>query len=58
MAHVWTRVPTANGHRIWGDMRITKVRDDVPVPFFGFPQKKTKLGGESLVVQKGSMVRG
>ena len=57
MAYVWTRVPTASGHRTWGDMRIAGVRDDIPVPFLGFPQRRMKLGGEVVVVRKESMIR-
>lgn len=57
MAYVWTRAPTSSGHRTWGNMRIAAMRNDIPIPYFGFPQKTTKLGGEALVVQKESVIR-
>ncbi|KAF2679281.1 hypothetical protein K458DRAFT_117486 [Lentithecium fluviatile CBS 122367] len=61
MGYLWAREATdtpSSGQKTWGDMRVTGLRDDIPVPFFGFPQKKTKFGGEMAVVEKRSMIRG
>lgn len=60
MEFVWakTSFPTTPiADRTWGDVRIAGLRDDIPVPFFGFPQKQTKAGGEAVVVTKKSMVK-
>jgi hypothetical protein len=60
MGYVWCRAPDptpATGVKTWGDVRLAGLRDDIPNPFRGFPQKKTKPGGEALVVDKRSLIR-
>lgn len=60
MAYVWARTPTltaSGGRKAWGDARLAGLRDDVPVPFFGFPEKRIKRGGETTIVESTSMIR-
>lgn len=60
MGYVWakTNEPSGNNeNRAWGDASVGGLREDIPAPFFGFPTKKTKMGGQVSVVEKGSMVR-
>lgn len=59
MGYVWakTRAPLEKRNvRAWGDVRIARVRGDVPIPFVGFPQRVIKAGGQVTVVAKKSMI--
>jgi hypothetical protein len=61
MGYVWCRASNSTStseESTWGDVRVAGLRDDIPTPFVGFPQKKTKPGGEALIVGKSSMIRG
>lgn len=60
MAYIWARTATlaaSAGCKTWGDARLAGLRDDVPVPFFGFPEKRVKRGGEVTIVESTSMIR-
>lgn len=61
MGYVWAKVdypsPRTN-NRMWHDVSITGLRDDVPVPFIGFPHKNSTMGSRVGVVRKDSMING
>ncbi|KAF2626838.1 hypothetical protein BU25DRAFT_411365 [Macroventuria anomochaeta] len=60
MGYVWARAEMlsrmAEG-RIWGDVRLAGLRNDVPAPFLGLAADFPKPGGELRVVEKGSMIK-
>lgn len=59
MGYVWAKmdVPTpSNDNRMWHDVSVVGLRDDVPVPFIGFPQRNSKMGSRVGVVKKDSMI--
>lgn len=59
MQYVWAKsaAPTVGtDSRTWSHVRITGLRDDVPVPFVGFPQQRMKPGERVRVVTKGSVI--
>lgn len=60
MGYVWakTEVPSSTAEdRLWGDVRLVGLRDDVPAPFSGLPVDLTKVGGEWKLIEKGSMIK-
>lgn len=59
VGYVWARRPVAlveGETRMWGHVRVAGLRDDVPVPFVGFPHADDKPGARVAVVQRGSLV--
>lgn len=60
MGYVWAKAEMtsrmAEG-RIWGDVRLAGLRDDVPAPFLGLAADFPKPGGELEVMEKGSMIK-
>lgn len=58
MAYIWAtaRIPTVRGDKIWGDVRIAGLRDDVPSPLSTFPMQAVKAGGEVALVAKESLI--
>lgn len=59
MGYVWARVdsPTLSTNSCtWHDVSVVGLRDDVPVPFVGFPRKNAKMGSRIAVVKKESMM--
>ena len=59
MAYIWAAARTTSvcGDKIWGDVRIASLRDDVPSPLSGFPMQTIKAGGEVTLVAKESRIR-
>jgi hypothetical protein len=59
MGYIWARAneqPGVTEGRNWGDTTIGGLRDDIPAPFFEFPQMPRKMGRQVSVVSKGSMM--
>lgn len=59
MGYVWAKIPGTTvgvAGRMWGHVRIAGMKNDVPVPFVRFPRTGAKLGAESNVVMKESMI--
>lgn len=59
IAYIWARLPSTVvpvAGRMWGNVRIGGIRDDIPIPFVGFPEANVKPGQKSAVVLKDSMV--
>jgi hypothetical protein len=61
MGYVWAKVdnpsPSTNS-RMWHDVSVVGLRDDVPVPFIVFPQRNSTMGSRVGVVRKDSMING
>ena len=59
MGYIWakceTPLTTVRG-RVWGDVRLASLRDDVPAPFLGLAADIRDLAGELRVVEKESMI--
>ncbi|KAF2013563.1 hypothetical protein BU24DRAFT_464331 [Aaosphaeria arxii CBS 175.79] len=63
MGFIWARIdspssPWGNALGTWADVRVVGLRDDVPAPFVGFPQRQMKMGAQTHVVMKTSMITG
>lgn len=60
IAYVWAKVdgPVGGEGAVWGDVRITGLRTDVPAPVLGYTGKAIKPGYRRKVVVKESMIRG
>ncbi|KAF2791801.1 hypothetical protein K505DRAFT_308831 [Melanomma pulvis-pyrius CBS 109.77] len=59
MGYVWAKTndPSENNeNHTWSDASVGGLREDIPAPFFGFPARKTKMGAQVSVVEKGSMI--
>ncbi|KAF2001278.1 hypothetical protein P154DRAFT_433400, partial [Amniculicola lignicola CBS 123094] len=56
-SNVNTLSTRVNWNRHWGDTTLTGLRNDVPVPRWGFPQQHPKPGDKVVVVRKGSMIK-
>ncbi|KAF2705394.1 hypothetical protein K504DRAFT_448950 [Pleomassaria siparia CBS 279.74] len=59
VGYVWARTDAPFGNDrdgTWGDLTIGGLRDDIPAPFFFFPQKGNTRGSVISVVKKGSMI--
>ncbi|KAF2869552.1 hypothetical protein BDV95DRAFT_498177 [Massariosphaeria phaeospora] len=59
LAYVWAKADLScarNPSEVWGDVRIAGLRDDIPMPFLGFPRDPIKPGGNALVVTKKSLI--
>ncbi|KAF2132775.1 hypothetical protein P153DRAFT_414595 [Dothidotthia symphoricarpi CBS 119687] len=59
MGYIWAKTMTPleeRKDRTWGDVRVGNLKEDVPVPFLGFPQRVTKAGAKAIVVIKKSMI--
>ncbi|KAJ4992078.1 hypothetical protein SVAN01_02399 [Stagonosporopsis vannaccii] len=60
MGCVWakTEMPVSTTEdRLWGDVRLVGLRDDVPAPILGLPADFLSAAGEVKVVEKGSMLK-
>jgi hypothetical protein len=59
MGYVWAKVdhPPARNGTTWQDVSVVGLRDDVPAPFFCYPQKRARMGSTVGVVQQESMIR-
>jgi hypothetical protein len=60
MGFVWARNDSGAHYRsaTWHDVSVVGLRDDVPAPFIGFPQKHARMGSRVGVVTKESMING
>lgn len=63
MGFIWARIdshssPWGNALGTWADVRVVGLRDDVPAPFIGFPQRNMKMGAQVSVVTQGSIING
>jgi hypothetical protein len=59
MGYIWARVDTPPSNRtnqLWHDVSVVGLRDDVPVPFIGFPQRNAKMGSRVGIVRRDSMI--
>ncbi|KAJ8111311.1 hypothetical protein OPT61_g6066 [Boeremia exigua] len=60
MGYVWAKIEapyrTAED-RIWGDVQLFGLRNDVPAAFLGLATDFPKVGGELKVVEKGSIIK-
>lgn len=62
MGFIWARIdsnssPWRNALGTWADVRVVGLRDDVPAPFIGFPQRNMKMGAQVSVVTQGSIIK-
>lgn len=59
MGYIWAKAEapslTVQG-RLWGDVRLAGLRDDVPAPFLGLAADVRDSAGELRVVEKDSMI--
>ncbi|KAH6638160.1 hypothetical protein C7974DRAFT_155448 [Boeremia exigua] len=59
MGYVWAKVETplrtAEG-RIWGNVRLAGLRNDIPAPFLGLAADCPAAEGKLKVVEKGSII--
>ena len=58
MAYVWAKTTDPLGARVWGDVRIAGLRNDVPMPNICYPEPKAKPGTQKTVVTKNSLIKG
>jgi len=61
MGYIWAKVDSPSprtNNKMWHDVSCTGLRDDVPVPFIGFPHKNSTMGSRVGVVRKDSMING
>lgn len=58
MAYVWAKakMPSGSENKIWGDVRIAGLRDDVPAPLLGYFEQSIKPGYQVTVVHKKSII--
>lgn len=58
MGYVWAKVDASapSSANMWHDVSVVRLRDDVPVPFVGFPLKNSRLGSQVDIVTKCSMI--
>jgi hypothetical protein len=58
MAYVYAKAqkPSGSDNRIWGDVRLAGLRDDVPCPSVVFPMRAIKPGQEITTVSKKSQI--
>lgn len=60
IGYIWAKAEVLSRiaeDRIWGDVRLAGLRDDILVPFLGLAAGFPKLGGELTVVEKRSMIK-
>ncbi|KAF2750806.1 hypothetical protein M011DRAFT_464615 [Sporormia fimetaria CBS 119925] len=60
MGYVYAKAdvdPNSN-NRMWHDVSVVGLRDDIPVPFVVFPQRNSKMGSRVGVVRKDSLING
>lgn len=60
MGYVWAKIETpkrAAAGRIWGDVSVVGLRNDIPAPVLGLSAVLPEAGSEVKVVEKNSMIR-
>jgi len=53
-AYIWTKTAVPSGGRVWGNVRSSGLRDDVPVPIL--PSVEEEPGAQTVVVIKDSLI--
>ncbi|KAF5849572.1 hypothetical protein GGP41_004995 [Bipolaris sorokiniana] len=56
LAYIWAKVKIIPAIRVWSDVRIAGLRNDVPVPNVWQPERPIKPGAEKTVVVKNSLI--
>lgn len=56
MAYIWSRARTLSAARVWGNVRIAGLQNDVPIPNVWSPEHGSEPGAQSTVVFKGSLI--
>lgn len=57
MAYVWAKATGPPAARVWGDVRIAGLRNDVSMPNICYPEPNAKPGTQNTVVVKESLIK-
>lgn len=57
MAYVWAKAKKLPAARVWGNVRISGLQNDVPNPNVWSPEQRSEPGAQSTVVVKGSLIK-
>ncbi|EUC45191.1 hypothetical protein COCMIDRAFT_96265 [Bipolaris oryzae ATCC 44560] len=56
LAYIWAKVKNTPATKVWSNVRIAGLRNDVPVPNVWQPERPIKPGAEKTVVVKDSLI--
>jgi hypothetical protein len=56
MAYIWAKTNASPATKVWGDVRIAGLRNDVPIPNVWPPERHMKPGAQKTIVVKSSLI--